>query len=117
LDLKEKSFSDDLECSSGFGVNMAEKEKDEGKVFLCIQATRENDPFIVPGNTKQNCEKCQAEIWVAPSSLEIYRIEKDELWCDVCVMADHKSLDWSQIGKRTPRQLDEIKNWCKQQFK
>lgn len=52
-------------------------------VILCFR-TDNPKVLIVPGTSKAKCEKCQYEVWIAPSSLKIKEKMKAIVVCDIC---------------------------------
>jgi hypothetical protein len=80
---------------------------DEGVVILCF---RVGNPrvLIVDGMSKEKCEKCRHDVWIAPSSLKMKEKFKATVVCDVC--QPMRSMPFKDILPLNNEQISEIKD-------
>jgi len=84
---------------------------DEGVIILCY---RVGNPkvLVVDGMQKDKCEKCEFEVWIAPSSLNMKAKFKAKtkvmVMCDVC--QPMRSLPFKDILPLNNEQLGEIQD-------
>lgn len=53
---------------------------------IVIRCFRTGNPKVlkVPGMTQTKCERCQHDVWIAPSSVKLQKQIKAKIVCDVC---------------------------------
>lgn len=78
-------------------------------IILCFR-TDNPRAMIVPGATKTKCEKCQYDVWIAPSSLKIKKEMKAKVVCSVCQTLKPKPGEAIDVLPLSNEQISEIKD-------
>lgn len=82
----------------------------EEVIILCFR-TDNPKVLIVPGTSKTKCERCQHDVWIAPSSIKIRQEHKAKVVCDICETLKPKpGVVEFDVLPLNNEQLDEIKD-------
>lgn len=79
----------------------------EEVVILCYRTSNPN-ALLVAGAAKTKCQKCQYEVWIAPSSVKILLKMKAKVMCDQCY--NPKADPHTDILPLNNEQIGEIKD-------
>jgi hypothetical protein len=73
-------------------------------IIICKRTSSPGKP--IPGSVRRHCEKCEVEVWVAPSSFEEY--PQGRILCLACYGSILQADPEAHIPFLTSRQMTEL---------
>lgn len=95
----------------------------EELTVVCMRVEGPLGRYVVPGSEIRLCGRCGAEVFVAPSSLELLKTQAFKIACMECVSVEEldagkvemptgrATQELAEGSARSPRDEDEAKAW------